>query len=228
MNITSQVASISLEAGLNSFLQSFEAELNRVSYTLAHVGQEVEHDARTLLNNADVFSNSANQDTNDTAAEARIVEDLRAKAKSLSLRSVQHYQQTEADAQEFRRLAARADAALGAKEASLLVEARFESHPWNMLDQAGNGTIIVLLSDIYTVIRDLEEQIKLLSSGKDFETNGTTNAGSEKENDKWVAPSSFERITTKYWVGEENLYQVLLTCCADLPLLVYVSTSSIT
>lgn len=227
MNITSQVASISLEAGLDSFLQSFEAELNRVSYTLAHVGQDVEHDARALLNNTDVFS-SANQDANNNAAEARIVEDLRAKAKSLSLRSVQHYQQTEADAQEFRRLAARADAALGAKEASLLVEARFESHPWNMLDQAGNGTIIVLLSDIYTVIRDLEEQIKSLSSGKDSEKNGTTNAGSEKESDKWVAPSSFERITTKYWVGEENLYQVLLTCCADLPLLVYVSTSSIT
>ena len=38
---------------------------------------------------------------------------------------------------------------------------------------------------------------------------------------EWVAPASFERITTKYWVKDESIPEVLLKCACELPILVY-------
>jgi SPX domain protein involved in polyphosphate accumulation/uncharacterized membrane protein YidH (DUF202 family) len=46
--------------------------------------------------------------------------------------------------------------------------------------------------------------------------------------DKWVAPSSFERTTIKYWVEEDNLAEVLLLASAKAPLLVYGRTGRLT
>jgi SPX domain protein involved in polyphosphate accumulation/uncharacterized membrane protein YidH (DUF202 family) len=46
--------------------------------------------------------------------------------------------------------------------------------------------------------------------------------------DKWVAPSSFERTTIKYWVEEDNLAEVLLLASANAPLLVYGRTGRLT
>lgn len=40
-------------------------------------------------------------------------------------------------------------------------------------------------------------------------------------NTVWQAPSSFERSTTKYWVKDENLTNLLVTCAQEAPLLVY-------
>jgi len=61
---------------------------------------------------------------------------------------------------------------------------------------------VKLLSDIYSLIRDIEDS-------------------SNKGDDKWVAPTSFERVTTKYWVREEDLDKVLLKSATELPILVY-------
>jgi uncharacterized membrane protein YidH (DUF202 family) len=83
-----------------------------------------------------------------------------------------------------------------------MTERRFESSPWDV-DQIG-GSIVVLLSDVYSAIRELE-----------------TKSEGSKEDKEWVAPTSFERVTTKYWVSEEHLYDVLLSSVQDLPLLVY-------
>ena len=69
--------------------------------------------------------------------------------------------------------------------------------------------VVVLLSDIYNIIRELEE--KLRSSG----------TSSSPKDSVWVAPTSFERVTTKYWVKDKDLSKVMMASVAELPLLVY-------
>jgi SPX domain protein involved in polyphosphate accumulation len=46
--------------------------------------------------------------------------------------------------------------------------------------------------------------------------------------DKWVAPSSLERTTIKYWVKEDHLAEVLLLTSTKAPLLVYGRTGRLT
>lgn len=65
-----------------------------------------------------------------------------------------------------------------------------------------DSALTVLFSDIYATIHAAE-------------TN------QEAEGDKWVAPSTFERTTTKYWVKEDDLAEVLLLASSEAPLLVY-------
>ncbi|KAL3941835.1 MAG: hypothetical protein SGBAC_003881 [Bacillariaceae sp.] len=76
--------------------------------------------------------------------------------------------------------------------------------PWT---QASLTKIVVLYSDVFDALRDLKEVAK--ASGKPG---------------VWVAPDSFERKTTKYWVPEENLPQLLMTCASEAPFLVYGKT----
>lgn len=72
-----------------------------------------------------------------------------------------------------------------------------------------NSILVVVVSDIYATIRKAETKLK---------TNG---AGNE-------APSSFQRNTTKYWIKEEELTKVMLTCAAVAPLLVYGKSGTLT
>ena len=69
--------------------------------------------------------------------------------------------QTKADTTEFRRIAALADLLLGTNDGvdvdlRSLTNRRLETDPWT-LDHSG-GNVVVLLSDVYTVIRELEAQ----------------------------------------------------------------------
>ena len=216
--------------GSAGFVESYKAELDRISDALTTAGHGIESNARALLLHADVLArfSSSNDDSNAAVAAAAAISttyntpssiaNLRTQAQSISNRSLQLHAQTKADTTEFRRIAALPNLLLGTNDSvnvdlsSLTDTRRLESDPW-MLDHSG-GNVIVLLSDVYTVIRELEAKSSQPcrdSSDKD-----------DTSNKKWVAPASFQRVTTKYWVHDEHLYQVLLASVSDLPLLVYV------
>lgn len=67
--------------------------------------------------------------------------------------------------------------------------------------------LVCVHSDLYNAIRNAEESLRSNTPG---------------EGDAlWQAPSSFQRSTTKYWIKDENLTELMLTCTEEAPLLVY-------
>ncbi len=82
---------------------------------------------------------------------------------------------------------------------------RSDSSAWT--SAADGGDVVSILGDAYAAIRELESR-----------KEGSTASG---EGGKWVAPASFERATTKYWVEDDRLHEVMLASVAELPLLVY-------
>ena len=79
-----------------------------------------------------------------------------------------------------------------------------------------NSILVVVASDIYAQIRTAEK--KLTSSSTD----------ANEEDGVWKAPSSFQRTTTKYWVKEQHLTNLMLTCAGEAPLLVYGKKGTLT
>ena len=212
------------------FVESYKAELDRISDALTTTGHGIESNTRALLLRADALArfSISNDDSNVEVAADEItatacntpsfIADLRTQAQSLSNRSLHLHAQTKADTTEFRRIAALADLLLGTNDGvdvdlRSLTNRRLETDPWT-LDHSG-GNVVVLLSDVYTVIRELEAQSSQPCRDRDISDKN------ESSNKKWVAPASFHRVTTKYWVHDEHLYRVLLASVSDLPLLVY-------
>lgn len=74
--------------------------------------------------------------------------------------------------------------------------------------------LVCIHSDLYYAIRNAEESLRSNTSGE-----GDT---------LWQAPSSFQRSTTKYWIKDENLTELMLTCTEEAPLLVYGKKSPLT
>ena len=70
-----------------------------------------------------------------------------------------------------------------------------------------HSSLVCVVSDTFEGLRQAERNIMTQS-----------NAGADA---MWQAPSSFERTTTKYWVKDENLTKLMMTCAAEAPLLVY-------
>eukprot|EP00550_Attheya_septentrionalis_P003868 CAMPEP_0198284942 /NCGR_PEP_ID=MMETSP1449-20131203/4299_1 /TAXON_ID=420275 /ORGANISM="Attheya septentrionalis, Strain CCMP2084" /LENGTH=1003 /DNA_ID=CAMNT_0043982167 /DNA_START=46 /DNA_END=3057 /DNA_ORIENTATION=- len=75
-----------------------------------------------------------------------------------------------------------------------------------------NSSLVCIMSDIYHALRHAEEQI---------ENNANANAGDDGDAPLWQSPSSFQRATTKYWVKDQNLTKLMMTCAIEAPLLVY-------
>jgi len=185
-------------ASTGGFDQTYNAELDRLSASLSASAHTIESKARALLLRADALAKSTTP-----SIDIDVSVDLRAQAKTLSKELLCLHKQTDVDAQELRRIAALADRRLcTGRDFAEMTERRFESSPWEV-DQIG-GSVVVLLSDVYSAIRELETKSEGLHEDKE-----------------WVAPTSFERVTTKYWVSDEHLYEVLLSSVQDLPLLVY-------
>lgn len=185
-------------ASTGGYEETYNAELDRLSASLSASAHTIESKARALLLRADALAKSTSP-TNGIDVSV----DLRAQAKTLSNQLLLLQKQIDADAQELRRIAVLADRRLcTGRDFADMTERRMESSPWEA-DQIG-GSIVVLLSDVYSAIRELE-----------------TKSDGPKEDKEWVAPTSFERVTTKYWVSDEHLYEVLLSSVQDLPLLVY-------
>jgi hypothetical protein len=72
-----------------------------------------------------------------------------------------------------------------------------------------SSSLVVTFSDIFSVLTSIES--KQVSS--DNSNNGI-------KLPKWVAPASFERATTKFWVPQERLDELLLRITREAPLLV--------
>lgn len=70
-----------------------------------------------------------------------------------------------------------------------------------------HSSLVCVVSDTFEALRQAEQKIM-----------SQDNAGTDA---MWQAPSSFERETTKYWVKDENLTKLMMTCAAEAPLLVY-------
>jgi uncharacterized membrane protein YidH (DUF202 family) len=82
--------------------------------------------------------------------------------------------------------------------------------------------LVVLLNDVHSILRDLAGFSNEDTETQTHNVQSASVGGGEKGGDgKWVPPSSFERVTTKYWVKEQDLSQVVLTSITELPLLVY-------
>ena len=69
-----------------------------------------------------------------------------------------------------------------------------------------NTALVCVVSDLYHTIKQAEAILKTKAN-----TGDTV----------WQAPSSFERNTTKYWVKDEDLTELLMACAIEAPLLVY-------
>ena len=178
-----------------SFEEAYIDELARVSASLSASAHTIESKVRALLLHADALAKSSTPGSD-------LSKDLRSQAKTLSGELLCLHEQIGLDAKEFRRVAALADQRLcTGRDFIDMAESRFESSPW-YIDKV-SGIIVVLLSDLYSVIREIEKK------------------GESNDEKKWVAPTSFERVTTKYWVSDERLYEVLLSSVQDLPILIY-------
>ena len=148
-------------------MEAYEKELRRTSDALRNLRQSAELSATALLKDADGLSRS-NMDKDSLAKE---LEEIKSDAVSLQGRVLRLKQITTRNAEELTRIALEAHSKLGT---SAVAEAErwFANEPW--ADDVSSGTIVILLSDIFSILRDVEE------SGK-------------KEKGQWVAPSSFER-----------------------------------
>lgn len=74
------------------------------------------------------------------------------------------------------------------------------TEPWTYI--SGGTQVVTLLSDIFKVIDSIKNENVANSKG-------------------WVAGSSFERKTKKYWVNDGFLGDVMLSCVSEVPLLIY-------
>eukprot|EP00977_Amphora_coffeiformis_P000354 scaffold98_cov172-Amphora_coffeaeformis.AAC.8 len=84
---------------------------------------------------------------------------------------------------------------------SMTLSERLNTKPWT---PSALSFLIIVLGDVFEALRELKDTSNK-SSGPNV----------------WVAPDAFERKTTKYWVEDESLPELLLTCVGEVPLLVY-------
>ena len=124
-----------------------------------------ESSAIALLKKADAI---AQTDGSSEAVSNSEIINVKNEAISLQGRMLHLKQVSQQVAQELSRIASMADSQLGT-DAVAEADRYFGEEPW-----VDSGTIVILLSDIFSILRSAEE------------------SSNEKEG-KWVAPSSFER-----------------------------------
>lgn len=95
-----------------------------------------------------------------------------------------------------------------------IVDDALSRAPWSIDDTDGN--VVSALCDLHTVLREVEDR-----AGLGSKRERGMDQDQQRQQQQWVAPASFERVTTKYWVRDEDLHGVLLASVSALPLLVY-------
>ena len=146
------------------FVHSFHVEVERISNVLCNMHASAESSAMALLKKADSIA----QNSSSEAVSATKITNVKNEAISLQGRMLHHKQVSQQAAQELSRIASMADSQLGT-DAVAEAGRYFGEEPW-----VDSGTIIILLSDIFSILRSAEES-------------------SNAKEGKWVAPSSFER-----------------------------------
>ena len=147
------------------FVRSFHAEIERISNVLCNMHASAESSAMTLLKKADAI---AQTDSSSEAVSATDITNVKNEAISLQGRMLHLKQVSQQAALELSRIASMADSQLGT-DAVAEAGRYFGEEPW-----VDSGTIVILLSDIFSILRSAEES-------------------SNAKEGKWVAPSSFER-----------------------------------
>jgi len=196
----------SREVVVQPFVEVFDRELRRLGGILSNLQLTTELSAEALLKDADGLSRRKEHGKLSGSSLAQEVDSLQQQAKNLQKQTLKRLKETMKNQNELQRLALKADSKL---KTSCMdeCEREFSKNPWS--DSASAGHIVKLLSDIFSLIRKIEED-------------------EEEKDGKWVAPQSFERVTTKYWVKEEDLPEVLLKSASDFPLLVYGKSGLLT
>ncbi|KAL7482840.1 hypothetical protein ACHAW6_008500 [Cyclotella cf. meneghiniana] len=202
-NVTiSELSGSHTTSAARSFADSFEAEFERTADTIKATKHLIESHARCILLSADALARKV--DCSEKRYEVTL-HDFRLKAKEIAEQALELKVQTASYAQEFQRIAQLADKKLGTTLAAATGR-RLESEPWK---GEQDGLTVVLFSDLYSAIREIEAKINS-ACADEFTMDAT-----------WVAPSSFERVTTKYWLKDQDLLRVILASLTELPLLVY-------
>ena len=150
----------------SSFVHAFHAEIERISNDLCNIHASAESSAIALLKKADAI---AQTDGSSEAVSTSEIINVKNEAISLQGRMLHLKQVSQQAAQELSRIATVADSQLGT-DAAAEAGRYFGEEQW-----VDSGTIVILLSDIFSILRSAEE------------------SSNEKEGKKWVAPSSFER-----------------------------------
>ncbi|CAB9505437.1 Vacuolar transporter chaperone 4 [Seminavis robusta] len=207
-----------------AFIEQWEAEISRVGDLLQAQQQNLEFSAKALLTNVEASLHklltdsdeeesemdelSTNMEEESCAAEGVILS-WRVKTEELVDACLKLQRFANQNKELLEEIGTYADEKLGTS-CLVSLKRRFSQAPWKT---GPNSALIVVLSDIYDMIRTAEER----------QRSGATAAGS-----KWVAPTSFERATTKYWVREDQLTDLLLAAVAESPLLVYGKSGRLT
>jgi len=185
-----------------SFADKFAAEVSRLEVDIASQEQHVLDLAMLLLDEMDKAAHESNGSvaisSNPFRRQADDLVSFCQKLQPFVLTTKQALQEA----------ASYADETLNTKCVPFL-EHETSHAPW----KGSNTSLVVALSDVYDAIRSIEKQAGSVLPG-----------GSQK----WEAPSSFQRTTTKYWVEEDLLDKLLFACAKEVPLLVYGQSGRLT
>jgi SPX domain protein involved in polyphosphate accumulation/uncharacterized membrane protein YidH (DUF202 family) len=188
-------------AVVSPFIEMFQADLSRVTVYIKSEQESQELSAKAFLSNIDTIVSKSGGDISKT---------LRLQAEDLVKANVGLERFITRNQAVLQDIATYANEVLGTScvtKLQRLLQRRFTMVPW----KGPNSALVVVLSDIYEVIRAAEQPSQQAD-----------------DQEQWEAPSSFERSTTKYWVEDDKLTDLLLTSVREVPLLVYGRSGRLT
>eukprot|EP00977_Amphora_coffeiformis_P024034 scaffold14974_cov195-Amphora_coffeaeformis.AAC.41 len=183
------------------FIAAFEEELHRVLRVVDYYQNDLEFTAKALLTSAEV----AVEQVSTSQDGHKMVHELAQKMDDLVDGCLELQNFVTKNRWALLNVAQKADEQLKT-QCALRV--------FNSLKSNLNSVLVIVASDIYTAIRTAEKKLNDKTAGE--------------EDGVWKAPSSFQRSTTKYWVKEEQLTNLMLTCAGEAPLLVYGKKGTLT
>lgn len=184
------------------FQTTFDGELRRVTRFVNDQQEGIEFSAKDIFLRADAVATAGSVQTSPVQDSFATVQDLRLFTRKIVDDCIKLQEFFTVSRDVFLDIASKADEKLreeGVNCSSLVHECMPKVHL--------NSSLVCIVSDIYNALRQAEENIL-----------NQNNAG---DSALWQAPSSFQRATTKYWVKDENLTKLMMTCAAEAPLLVY-------
>ena len=186
----------------NTFPTVFHAELDRIAKLLEAHQNELEVTSKELLVQANgAASGRFPRGVVAGAQQQQFLQNLKQSTNNLSSQGIALQSFLTTNRKSLMEIAKDADTKLRTS-----CHANLMNHPGLSKESLRSG-LICIFSDLYEAIRKGEHAMQ------------SHNASTEDA--LWQAPSSFQRSTTKYWVKDENLTNLMLTCAAEAPLLVY-------
>ena len=183
----------------STFVITFEKELSRIVDYVVEQRSSQELSAKMLLNSMTSLVESTDGSNSMLSKDVLQGNRNQADKQVMSCLALQHF--TKKNAEILKAVAQKADMELGTSCGSMF-RCKASSFGQHYL-------LVAVFSDIYAALRAAETHQR-------------------QQDGKWVAPASFERSTTKFWVEEERLPELLLLCSTEAPLLVYGKSGQLT